>query len=209
LLHSGKEWIGVRKVNLVDGFKVKSSEKSFESMMDDSPAGIFRRIGALREEAGHYDIGGVLRQDNVPTFALTVLRTAESPRFRFSSNGTEKINGVLTWKVTFHEEQAPTLVVGIQHQWLYSWGILWIEPGSGRVLKTEFDIENSTSKEQAKGRTTVTYTENKKLGFYVPKQMTEHYDGKSGYVDCRADYSNILSFRVDVQEKRDSGGQPR
>jgi hypothetical protein len=81
---------------------------------------------------------------------------------------------------------------------LFSTGILWIEPISGRILKTEFSVENPYSKSKATGRMVVEYVENSNLGIYVPKEMVERYESDEGYVDCHAFYSNFRSFGVKV-----------
>ena len=82
---------------------------------------------------------------------------------------------------------------------LFSSGFLWIEPNTGRILKTEFLVENPYPKQKARGQAIVTYTEDKKLGVYVPSLMIEHYETDESYVDCRADYSGFRYFNVDVK----------
>jgi hypothetical protein len=81
---------------------------------------------------------------------------------------------------------------------LFSQGTLWIEPNTGRILKTEFLIENKDPKEKGSGRSVVAYEENKQLGILVPAQMVERYESSLSYVDCQAFYSNFRSYNVTV-----------
>jgi len=191
---------GIRRVDRVDGRVVKSKEPSFEEMMDDSPAAVKKRIAALIEEGTRYDIGNVLRQSNVPTFALKVVRKAEKMRFEFNKAGEEKVNGIQTWKVSFRDKDAPTLQVSLKKEPLYSYGVLWIEPVSGRILKTEVEVENPYPATRAHARAVVTYAEDKGLGILVPKEMIEKYTTDEGWVDCRASYSNFRSFAVQAKD---------
>ena len=187
-------------VNKVDGVRVKSTAGNLDALEKGSPEENSRMIAAINKENVRYDIGSVLRHSNVPTFALKVVRVTEVGRFDFTRNGTEKINGIVAWKIKFVEKRAPTLLnaLGPDPKPLFSTGILWIEPTTGRILKTEFSIENPYSKPRASGRMVVSYVEEKNRGIYVPKEMIEHYESDEGYVDCQAFYSNFRSFGVKV-----------
>jgi hypothetical protein len=200
ILQVGTTRVGVRLVNKVDGVRIESTTGSLDALEKGSPEENTRMIAAINRENVRYDIGSVLRHTNVPTFALQVLRATEVGRFEFTRNGTEKINGTVTWKIKFAEKRPPALVhaAGPNPKPLFSTGIVWIEPTSGRILKTEFSVENPYSKPKATGRMVVTYVEDKNLGIYVPKEMVERYQSDDGYVDCQAFYSNFRSFGVKV-----------
>lgn len=193
----GADRMGIRKVNRVDGVDVKSSEVDLTAMMDDSPEGVRKRIAVLTEESSRFNIGPVLRHINLPTFALKVVRRENAPRFSFTQRGTDKINGIQGVEVRFQEVRGPTLVHGLHGESLPSSGAVWIEPATGRVLKTEFEVENPYAK--AKGRITVTYSANKALGILVPDDMKERYETDDGVVECTANYSKFRSFNVDVK----------
>jgi len=198
---SEKEQVGIRRVNKVDNYPVKRAETSMEALlsMGTTPAGMRKLIAFLRQESAQYDIGGVERTVNAPTFALRVARGAEAPRFTFDKRGTDKIDGVDAWKVEFHEKQGPTLVHagGAKNEELNSSGNLWIDPVSGRILKTEFVVKNPYSKPWVVGHVIVTYVENKAVGIYVPKRMNESYETEEGFVECQADYTNVRPFIVE------------
>jgi len=198
ILALGADRIGLRIVNRLNGNMVKAPVTSFDSMMDGSPAKIRESIKAVQDESSRYNIGQVLRKINVPTFALKVAREAEVDRFSFKKSGNDKISGIETWELKFQEKRSPTLVHGERGESLLSSGSLWIEPGTGRIVKTELKVENPFSTPPVKGRIVVSYTANKALGILVPSEMTEGYETVESVVTCIANYSGFRSFKVDA-----------
>lgn len=197
ILKVGAERVALRRVTRLDGKKIDGSEESFFEL-DNSPEGRRRQIDAIRKESTQYNIGPILRQINVPTFALAVARASESKRFAFVREDTRRIDGVETWEIRFKEQRSPTLTHGLKGESLLSTGALWVEPQTGRILRTEFAVENPFSDPPVKGRITVTYRPNKNLGMLVPTEMNEHYESGSALVDCFARYSDFRAFSVDV-----------
>jgi hypothetical protein len=199
IIQVGTEWAALRKVNRVDGRKVEEKVPSFEDAFDNSPEANSKRLQEMKIESGEYNLGDVRREINLPTFALRVLRKQEVSRFSFERAGTAKINGVQTWKIRFREMTGKTLVAAANGQDLYSSGTLWIEPETGRVLQTEFEVDNRYAASQLKGHILVSYNAGKKTPLLVPEMMTERYESRYTVVDCRADYSNFRPFEVDVK----------
>jgi hypothetical protein len=200
IIQVGMEWAALRKVNRIDGLKVKETAPKFEDAFEDSPEANARRLQDMKKESTEYNLGDVQREINLPTFALKVLRKANQSHFSFERSGTAKIEGVQTWKIRFREEGGGgSLVVGAKGERLVSYGTMWIEPDTGRVLQTEFEVENPYTRFPVKGRTTVTYGAGKKVEILVPAMMIEHYESTYHTVDCRADYSNFRPFEVDVK----------
>ena len=206
IIQVGAEWVALRKVNRVDGAKVPQAEPSFEEAFDDSPAANAKRLAGMKDESTRYNIGDVIREINLPTLALKVLRKSELSRFSFEKTGTSKVERVETWNIRFRELSSPTLVVGQDGKFLLSHGTLWIEPYTGRVLKTEFVVENPYTMPPIRARTVVSYTEGKETKILVPKLMTERYETSTSEtssqyhtIDCIAFYTNFRPFEVDVK----------
>jgi hypothetical protein len=199
IIQVGSEWAALRKINRVDGSKVKETEPAFEEAFDDSAEANAKRLEAMKHDSTQYNIGDVRREINLPTFALKVLRSSEVSRFMFDRAGSGKIGGVQAWAVRFREQTGTSLVVSANGQILYSKGTLWIEPETGRVLQTEFEVENPYGQSRVKARIVVTYAPGKRVQILVPSLMTEHYESQYNTIDCRADYSNFRPFEVDVK----------
>ena len=199
IIQVGPEWAALRKVNRVDGLKVKDTEPAFEDAFDNSPEANGKRLVDMRTESTAYNLGDIRRDINLPTFGLKVLRKSEVSRFSFERAGTSKIEGVQTWAVRFREQAGQSLVVGGKGEMLYSKGTVWIEPETGRVLQTEFEVENPYAQVRIRGRSVVTYGVGKKVAILVPSLMIEHCESIFINIDCKADYSNFRPFEVDVK----------
>ncbi len=199
MIQVGREWAALRKVNRADGAKVKETEPAFEDSFGDSPEANRKSLEAMKAESTRYNIGDIIREINLPTLALKVLLHSEVSRFAFERVGTSKIQGIQTWAVRFREQTSPTLVIGGKGEFLYSDGTFWIEPDTGRVLRTEFNVENQFASSRVKARVVVTYGAEKDLTVLVPSLMSEHYESEFNTVDSQAFYSNFRPFEVDVK----------
>jgi hypothetical protein len=199
IIQVGTEWTALRKINRVDGFKEKEAEPAFEDVFDNSPQANARRLLEMKDESTRHNLGDIRRDINLPTFALKVLRKSEVGRFSFERAGTSRIEGIQTWAIRFQEQSGRSLVVGGKGETLYSNGTLWIEPETGRILRTEFNVENRYTPTTLKGSTTVTYGEGKRVQMLVPILMVERYETELHTVQARADYSNFRPFEVDVK----------
>jgi len=199
IIQVGPEWAALRKANRVDGSKVKETEPAFEDAFDNSPEANQKRLLAMKAESIRYNIGDIIRDTNLPTVALKVLRESEVSRFVFERAGSSKIEGIQAWVVRFREQASPTLVIGGKGEFLYSNGTLWIEPETGRVLRTEFIVENRYAPARVKARIVVTYSEGKNIKLLLPSLMDEHYESEFNTVDCKAYYSNFRPFEVEVK----------
>src|SRR5262249_53890761 len=118
--------VGIRQVRTSDGSPVARKDH-LESLLDDSPVGMQKRLDELLEDSSRYNIGGVLRKINVPTFTLRIARAKELPRFSFEKHGVKKSGGVEIWEVRYKELAPPTLSRGFKYEQLFSTGTLWIE----------------------------------------------------------------------------------
>jgi len=208
IIQVGREWAAVRKTNRVDGSRLKQTEPAFEDAFDDSPDGNEKRLLIMKGESTQFNIGDILREINLPTVALKVLRKNEVSRFVFERAGSGKVEGTQAWAVRFREQADPTLVIGGKGEFLYSNGTLWIEPETGQVLRTEFIVENHFTASRVKARVVVTYTQGKNVKMLVPALMEEHYESEFNTVDCQAFYSNFRPFEVDVKFEIHPPDQP-
>jgi len=199
IIQVGSEWTALRKINRVDGLRVKETAVNFEDAFDNSPEANAKRLLEMKNESTERNLGDIRREINLPTFALKVLRKGEVTRFSFERAGTSKIDGTQTWKIRFREWTGRSLVVSANGETLYSNGTLWIEPETGRVLQTEFEVENPYAPSRVKGRIVTTYGSGKRATILVPVAMREQYESAHNTIECRADYSNFRPFEVDVK----------
>jgi len=199
IVRAGNRWVGLRDVNTVDGLAIEKDKTSFETLLSNAAGGSTGLFDRMRAESSKYNLGEVRRDVNLPTFALQVLRKEEVKRFSFQKEGIERIGDIQAWRVRFREAKGKTLIRSSSGEELRSSGTLWIEPGSGRVLQTDFLIENRFVKPAIKSKMTVTFVPDTNVGLFVPNVMVERYETSNQVIDCRAEYSDFRAFHVDVK----------
>ena len=138
LIEVGGQWTALREVNVVNGSKVNNGTSPLETAFDDSPASNTKRLNSMKADSTKYNIGDVLRESNLPTFALQVLRKDQVSHFSFDKAGNEKIDGIPVWRVRFREIAGPTLVSAKGGENLYSTGTLWINRKRAGFLRRNF-----------------------------------------------------------------------
>jgi len=197
-----EHWLGFRDILTVDGRPTPDRARLQERLARDPDVGDeeFRR---LVNESARYNIGGVTRNVNVPTFALLVVQAAVQRRFSFEKREERRLEGTQTWALAFAEQAGSTLIRGSKAADLPAMGTIWLDPASGRVIQTELITDEPL--EHVRTQITVKYRPNGKLGIWVPIEMTERYHvGRPNSFDeqnihCVATYSNFRRFEVDVK----------
>lgn len=188
LLQVRERWYGVRNVLRVDGVPVEVPDVFPESLEE---------VLETRTDA-QYNIGDFARNFNVPTFALTFLRSGNLGRFSFEQDGGRTIEGVRAWEIRFSETVSPTLVRGANGEDRPAHGIFRVDPETGRVFSTEVVFEGESAGARYRVTMRVGYQDSPELGMMVPATMEEHYDSDFHTVDARAEYRNFQRFRVQV-----------
>ena len=191
-------WFAFRDVFEVDGQPVAEERGRLEGWLADSRSSLLQKARALAIEQARYNIGPVMRTINVPTLALEILTRRNQERFRFRRSGTTTINGVDALIMTFEERRRPTMIRTPDGRDLPATGTLWIEPATGRVLRTELRT-GERARDRIEAVITVTYVFVPRLDLLLPGTMEERYRGRDTDIACRADYSNFRRFETDAR----------
>ena len=125
--------------------------------------------------------------------ALTYLRGSNQPRSEFTIAGRKDIGGVSAVALKFKERTKPTIIRAPDVD-LPATGHFWIDPESGRVLKSEVSI----AERRSTAKITVTYGAVPKLTVWAPIIMLEEYTGPE-MISAKATYSNFRQFAVSVK----------
>ncbi len=191
-----REWVAFRDVYEVDGQVVRDRDTRLQKLFVDTPAQATaqtmdqaRRIVA---ESARFNLGTLRRDINVPTMALTYLRESNQPRSAFAIAGRKDISGVPAVVLEFKERSKPTIIRSPKAD-LPATGHFWIEPETGRVLKSEISIADRRSS----AKITVTYGAVPKLTVWAPILMIEEYTGPET-ISAKASYANFRQFAVSV-----------
>ena len=132
----------------------------------DSPAEGLAQARRIAAESARFNLGVLKRDINVPTMALGFLRGANQSRSSFTVGGRKKVEGIETVALEFTERATPTMIRAADADVPAS-GTFWIEPDSGRVVKSELTLADRRST----AKITVTYAAVPKLSVWVPVLM--------------------------------------
>ena len=188
----GREWVVIRDVVEVDGAAVPDAGRRLEQALAQGDTGDAIRA-ILRDNARfNVDAGRVGRNINVPTMAVEFLRPMHRWRFSFAKEGEETGQGGRTlWRIRFRERQRPTLVRQVNGRDQPLRGLVWLDPVSGEVFKTDLSWERGPV-----GSIVVTYGRVERIDPLVPLTMSERYADKDGSSEIRGEarYENFRQF---------------
>lgn len=187
-------WEPFRDVYSVDGAPVRDRDDRLLKLFLAPGAGAVARALQIKEESSRYNIGGVTRDINVPTFALQILTRDVRDRFAFTQRGRERVGETDTVVIEFLETAPETLIRGRDYEDVPSRGRFHVEPESGAVVRSVIE----TRPPGVRTRIEVTYRLEPKLGMLVPGEMIERHDLTEELVEARSSYSNFRRFSVDA-----------
>ena len=202
-------WVPFRDVFQLNGRGVREHDQRLRSLFTDSPDTVLERASRIASESSRYNIGSVIRTIDVPTFALMLLRSDYKRRFTFRQHGEERFDGITVWRVDFNERARPAIVRTLRNSDVMLEGSFWIEPDSGRVVKTLVKTEGTPDpgiRIPPPSRTPlmwvqVVYAPNDTLGLWVPDHMNEvAVSTDRSSVTVTATYSNFRRFDVQTTQ---------
>lgn len=188
-------WLSVRDVAVVDGVPVENREDLRQLLS----RGSFARIGRqLADHNARYNLGSIERNFNDPMLALVILDDRHRSRFRFRRRSVERTEATTLVTVEFTERDRPTLVRGTDGRQIFSTGELVIEVATGRLRRSVITLKDRT----ITASLTTVFTENDKLGLWLPASLTERYEGTTDrqreIVAAESRYANYRKFDVKI-----------
>lgn len=199
-------WVSFRDVFEVNGSPVRDREDRLKKLFLDASAEAEGQLKAIMEDSARYNIGQLERNINVPLFPLKFLYADNVSRFAFRLEGTDNVGGVEAARLAYEEIGRPTVVRLNRESDVPATGSFLIDPASGAILGTRFDLEWNAGRSLAEF--VVQYERNGSLGLWVPSQMTEGFwAGSVGVIDrirvleARATYSKFRRFQVNTAEQ--------
>jgi len=189
-------WLAFRDVVEVDGRPVRDREERLQRLFRTPPANALAQAQAIAFASARYNIGDVMRTVNVPTLALEFLEPAAQARSRFRKTAEEMVGGVRAWVVRFEERARPTRIRTTRAQDVKTRGLVWIDPDTGRILKTELDLQLQRG---LRARITTAYAPDERLRLWVPIEMKEAYEMESRTLTGKATYTNFRRFETEAR----------
>jgi hypothetical protein len=200
----GYPWIQLRDVIEVDGKALPDHRGRLERLFKDVSASSYSRGRALVEESARFNIGPLVREINIPSFALFFLVPRNQPRFRFRLGrvGQEGVQGRQEEpehlvEVTYEERERPTMIRSVRHEDRPATGTMVIDVGTGRVVKTDLRVK---TERHWTTDTEVSYGHDARLDIWVPTVMREHHrSNEDEYILATATYSNFRRFETSAR----------
>ena len=191
----------VRTVRQVDGRDVKAPAAKIEEALALPPSLRTPKLRALADAGAQYNLGNLQRNFNEPTVALTFGAADYQPRFRFSLQGAEVVDGASLRCLTYSETERPTIIRDGR-----SGGDV---RASGRIWTTDDGIVRRTELHVTKGDVAatilVTYRADDRLGIMVPATMDEDYRFRDKatrqliFITAHASYSGYRRFETSAR----------
>lgn len=188
---SDQRWLSFRDVFSVDGNPVRDRDQRLQTLFLQPQSDPLIKARAIGDEGARFNLGTIARNVNFPTMALTFLVTGNQSRSKFRLGGDSKVNKVETIELSFEEVDRPTIVRSGTAD-LPVAGRFWIEPETGRVMKSSVRFE---SREFA-GEVNVTFDYVAKVKLWVPVEMDDTCSSPVETVSGRASYTNFRQFGV-------------
>lgn len=187
-------WLPFRDVFEVDGAPVRDRQDRLVKLFIEAPSEAIENANRVWEESARYNIGPIYRNLNVPTLPLMFLVPPHVRTVTFRKKGEATLDGLRAWVVEYREQGRPTLIRTTRADAdVPASGEFWVDPASGRVLKTV--LAAGTAK------VTVTYRPRPEtMGLWMPVEMRESYGHPTATVTGTATYSKFRRFQVLTEE---------
>jgi hypothetical protein len=192
-----EDYFALRDVREVDSVPVTDRHDVMERLRSDSAESMNERAMEIARQSARFNLGQVFRTVNLPTYPLRFLRPGSRFRFKFQKVGEEQVAGASAWVIAYEETGRPTFSSTLDGDDLPAHGRFWIVPETGVLLQSEMVI-GGTRRVRDRAAITVSYAQERSLGFHVPIAMRERYDRprerRSEVVEGLATYSNYRLF---------------
>lgn len=185
-----------RDVYRVDGRDIGDHTARLQTLLTDGSASAMAQARRLTDESARHNLAGVRRNINVPTMPYEYLTPAHVRGISAREAGRDTIAGLHVVIVDFEETARPTVVRSAGRADVPATGRFWIHPESGAVPRAmvQFTVERD------EGRLDVELTLHRTLTLWVPKEMTEVWQGQGRRLDGRAQYDRFERLTVSTNE---------
>ncbi len=129
-------WVPFRDVFEVNDVPVRDCEDRLRKLFLERPGAAMAEARRITEESARHNIGPIERTVNLPTLPLLFLGPAHLPAFRFERHGEDTVEGLRVLRIDYEEVGRPTVIRDGTGRSRPSTGSLWVDPTTGRVVKT-------------------------------------------------------------------------
>lgn len=191
-----REPVWFRDVYEVDGRKVRDREDRLLRLLESNAPGRLDDLRRIAAEGARFNLGSVPRTTNVPDLVFAYL-TASPAQVTLSSPKGAKIRGERAVVLRFDEAGTPTIVRGTAGRDLPARGRVWVEPGSGVLVRGEVTLGDG----YATSTTTVDFVPHPRVAVRVPSRMDETFRTPTEFGVGTAIYTDVRVFGVSATEQ--------
>ncbi len=194
-------WLPFRDVFEVDGEAVRDRSQRLERLFLGESGDAVARANEIAKEGARYNLGEMTRTVNNPVLVLAFLQPDYQPHFKFDLVKLDPDAGTDVWIVEYRETGRPTFIRGAYDHDMPAHGRVWIEAGTGRVIRTELNLEDNS----VVATITTSFASSEGFTIAVPREMREEYLIGSGVqrqqrLSGVATYGRFRKFAVQADE---------
>jgi hypothetical protein len=200
---SASDWIMFRDVSEVNGKVVHHEPDRLINLFAAPGPDATARAAAIAQESARFHLPGGSQAVTNPLLVFALMQPRYQRRLRFTLGGEDRSVGPGVRVLRFEE---PELVVPGWEPMLASLGrargSVWIEPSTGRILKTEARMGDGANA----STTATTFTRNERLEAMVPAEMRTMWEYRNKeigptlqQVQGVATYGNLRRFGVQTE----------
>jgi hypothetical protein len=165
-----------------------------------SSSGSFDEARRISDESARFNIGGLLRNFNVPTTVLFFFARENVDRFKFSRKDRRQD---AAWEIQFREVYRPTLIRTPDGVSVPAEGTIWVNPSDGTILRTHLRVAPPRERsESGLAEIEVTFQRVDSLAMWLPASMDESYldlRGRTTHTAAHAEYDNYRRFETSAR----------
>jgi hypothetical protein len=196
----GEGFMPFRDTYEVKGRKVRDRDDRLLKLFTQNDKNRFEKAAKISNDSAKHNLGNVTRTINIPLLALMFLHPRVNERFEFTDGGEETVAGRVLRKAIYKEVARPTLIRTSRGRDLAMTGMIWIDPFTGTVVRTELNAADPVVRTQV----IVAFRRDEALDLWVPERMEEYYKAYSALDDilATATYTNVRKIlKSDLEEK--------
>lgn len=189
--------VAFRDVLDVDGVPVRDRQQRLARLFLQASPDAMTQATRIGDEGARYNLGNMRSTLGNPVLALGVAQLSYQSRFKFTLGKEDRNVGPGLWVVSYQETASPAMIRGEAGRDLFAHGRLWIDPITGRVMKTELRVEQPAVRAQV----VTTFRVDERFNIAVPSEMREEYSLATGSkITTVAAYGRFRRFDVTSDE---------
>jgi hypothetical protein len=185
-----RRWLCFRDVVAVDGTPVSDRQERFDALFTGPAAGILGDAKRIAEESARHNLG-FFRTVNTPVAGLIYLAMPFAAATTWELAVNQRLADARVWTLKFEQSKAPFVVHEVGKKPVASSGRIWIEPGSGRILRTEFVVHVL-----GRPRVITDFAHVAAVDTWAPVRMEERFEHQFERIAGLATYTKHRAFRT-------------